>query len=338
MADLNFHHRTSPKTLLDLAELSGAALNDGVDGTIYIKDVATLHDAGEEHISFLDNVKYKEHFKTTKANACVVSPDMAQFAPEGVKLLISKHPYKSYALIAQAFYPENYPEAYISKAAFVDETAVIGEGCIIEAGAVIQRGAILGKGVWVGSNAVVDFNVQLGDKCRIGANATVSHTIMGKNSRVYPGARVGQDGFGFAIDPAGHVKVPQLGRVIIGDNVEIGANTTIDRGAGPDTIIGDGAWIDNLVQIAHNVKVGKGCIIISHAGIAGSAVIEDYAVIAGQVGVAGHVTVGSGAQIAAQSGVINDVPAGAKMMGSPAFPMKEHLRHLATLKKLASKG
>ncbi len=338
MADLSFHDRSSPKTLKQLADLSGAILNNDADGSLIICDVAALHEAGQNHISFLDNPKYKEQFKITKARACIVSKDMAQYAPEGVHLLISKHPYKSYALIAQAFYPEAYPAAQISDAAFIDETAVIGQGCVIEAGAVIQRGAILGKGVWIGSNAVVDYNVQIGDKCRIGANATISHMIMGENSRIYPGARIGQDGFGFAIDPAGHVKVPQLGRVIIGDNVEIGANTTIDRGAGPDTIIGDGTWIDNLVQIAHNVKIGRGCIIIAHAGIAGSAVIEDYAVIAGQVGVAGHVTVGSGAQIAAQSGVINDVPAGAKMMGSPASPMKEHLRHLATLKKLATKG
>lgn len=337
MADLKFHIRTSPKTLKDLADLSGAVIDEKADGSIVLEDVSSLQEASDEHISFLDNVKYKEHFKATKAKACVVSPEMVEFAPKGIHLLISKNPYKSFALIARAFYPEQYPEASISDAAYVDETASFGAGCIIEAGAVIQKGVTLGKGVWIGSNAVIDKNVKLGDKCRIGANTTISHTIMGQNSRVYPGARIGQDGFGFAIDPAGHVKVPQLGRVIIGDNVEIGANTTIDRGAGPDTIIGDGAWIDNLVQIAHNVKVGRGCIIISQVGIAGSSIIEDYAVLAGQVGVAGHLTVGMGAQIAAQSGVMNNVPAGAKMMGSPAFPMKEHLRHLATLKKLASK-
>ncbi|NQZ13927.1 MAG: UDP-3-O-(3-hydroxymyristoyl)glucosamine N-acyltransferase [Alphaproteobacteria bacterium] len=147
----------------------------------------------------------------------------------------------------------------------------------------------------------------------------------------------GQDGFGFAIDPAGHVKVPQLGRVVIEDNVEIGANTCIDRGAGPDTVIGAGTWIDNLVQIGHNVKIGRGCVLIAQSGVAGSSVLEDYAVVAAQGGVAGHLTVGMGAQVGAQAGVMRDVPAGEKVLGSPAMPVKDAMRQFATLRKLASK-
>ncbi|MAZ76324.1 MAG: UDP-3-O-(3-hydroxymyristoyl)glucosamine N-acyltransferase [Micavibrio sp.] len=337
MADHNFHHKTSPKTLAELIELSGCKLHSDTGAECVIEDVAALQDAGNGQISFFDNVKYKDDFKHTKASACIISKEMIKHAPDGVTLLISPHPYKSYALIAQAFYPEEYPESNISKAAHIDESASIGEGCVIEAGAVIASGAKIGKGCWIGANVTIGDNVVLGDKCRIGANASISHAILGQNTRLYPGVRVGQDGFGFAIDPAGHVKVPQLGRVLIGDNVEIGANTCIDRGAGPDTVIGDGAWVDNLVQIAHNVKIGKGCVIIAQAGIAGSSIIEDYAVIAAQVGVAGHLTVGMGAQVGAQSGVMRDVPAGAKVLGAPAVPVKEEMRQIAAVKKLASK-
>jgi UDP-3-O-[3-hydroxymyristoyl] glucosamine N-acyltransferase len=158
--------------------------------------------------------------------------------------------------------------------------------------------------------------------------------MIGDGSRLYAGARIGQDGFGFAIDSAGHVKVPQLGRVIIGDHVEIGANSCLDRGAGPDTEIGDGTWIDNCVQIGHNVKIGRGCVIVAQVGIAGSAVLEDYVVVAAQVGIAGHLTIGQGTRIAAQSGVMKSLPAGSEVMGSPAIPAKEKLRQIIVLKNL----
>jgi len=337
MADPKFHHKSAETTLNELAKIAEAPLHNEDDSGIVISDVAPLNNADESHISFLDNIKYKSDFETTKARACIISEKMLEHAPKGIALLISKNPYKSYAHIAQYFYPENYPAPDIAAGAMIDEAADIGQGCIIEAGAIIKKGAKIGAGSWIESGAIIGENVEIGKNSRIGTNASVSHSIIGDGARIYTGARIGQDGFGFAIDPAGHVKVPQLGRVIIEENVQIGANTCIDRGAGPDTIIGAGTWIDNLVQIAHNVRIGKGCIIIAHVGIAGSAIIEDYAVLAGQVGIAGHVTVGMGAQIAAQSGIISDVPAGEKLMGSPAFPIKEHLRHIASLRKLSKK-
>ena len=181
-------------------------------------------------------------------------------------------------------------------------------------------------------------SVEIGDGCVIGANTSISHALIGAYVRIYPGVRIGQDGFGFAIDPAGHVKVPQLGRVIIEDSVEIGANTTIDRGAGPDTVIGQGAWIDNLVQIGHNVKIGRGCVIIAQTGVAGSTVLEDYVVLAAQVGVAGHLTIGMGARVGAQSGVMRDVASGSEVMGAPALPAKQFMRQIAMLKKMSSKS
>lgn len=334
MADLRFFTRGPILSLQAIADISGAKLSSGADPNYLIDDVAPLHTAKERNVSFLDNIRYKEAFQNTSAGACFVSPKMAEFAPRGLVLLVSDNPYKSYALTAQEFYPDEKPESFVSQKASIHPDADIADGCTIEEGVVIQAGARIGSKCWIEPNAVIGKGVKMGSNCRIGPNATISHTIMGEGCRVYPGARIGQDGFGFAIDPAGHVKVPQLGRVIVEDHVEIGANTTIDRGAGPDTVIGQGAWIDNLVQIGHNVKVGKGCVIVAQVGVSGSTVIEDYAVLAGQVGVAGHLTVGSGARIAAQSGVMRDVPAGEEYFGSPAGPKREEMRKIVALNRL----
>lgn len=338
MADPKFFQKSQSFTLTDIAKLSGATLVDGVDGAYVVDDLAALDQAGDTDLSFLDNVKYKDQFSQTKAGACFVHPDVSDLAPKGVRLLLSPHPYKSYALAAQAFYPDNKPEANISTQAIIADDAVIGEGCTIESGVVIGSGVQIADGCWIEANTVIGGSVVMGEGCRIGSNATISHCHIGAYSRLYPGVRVGQDGFGFAIDPKGHVKVPQLGRVIIEEHVEIGANSTIDRGAGPDTVIGQGTWIDNLVQIGHNVKIGKGCIITAQVGISGSTVIEDFVAFGGQSGVAGHLKIGMGARIAAKSGVTRDVPAGQEYMGYPAIPMKQYLRQVALLKGLINKG
>ncbi|MGB0720240.1 MAG: UDP-3-O-(3-hydroxymyristoyl)glucosamine N-acyltransferase [Bdellovibrionales bacterium] len=336
MADPRFFKNSGPLTLHRLCEITGARL-DGGDGGMVVADVAALDTATGEQVSFLDNVKYKEAFKTTKAGACFIHADMKPLAPEGCALLISDNPYKAYALAAQAFYPQDKPEDDIHPQALIDDLASVSYGCHIGMGAVVMRGAKIAAGCAIGAGAVIGENVEIGAHSRIGANAVVSHAIIGAHVNIYSGAKIGQDGFGFAPDPAGHIKVPQLGRVIIEDHVEIGANTCIDRGAGPDTVIGQGTWIDNLVQIGHNVKTGRGCIIVSQVGISGSTVIDDYAVLGGQVGVAGHLHIGKGAQIAAQSGIMRDVPAGETHMGSPSMPMKMYMRQVAALKRLIHK-
>lgn len=337
MADPRFFTRARPFTLGALAAMIGAQLNEGADPSQTVRDVAPLDTAGPDDLSFLDNPKYLGAFEASKAGACIVGSKHGARAPAGMALLIAAEPYKAYARAAQAFYPAVGATGTVHAGAHVDPSAVLGPGCEVAAGAVVEAGARLGARCIVSANAVVGRNVELGDDVRIGAGATLSHCIVGSRTTIHPGARIGQDGFGFAPDPRGHVKVPQLGRVLIGNDVEIGANTTVDRGSGPDTVIGDGTWIDNLVQIGHNVRLGRGCILAGQVGISGSTHVGDFAALGGQVGLAGHLRIGAGVQIAAKSGVMNDIPAGETWFGIPAMPMKQYFRRHATLTKLSER-
>lgn len=337
MADPRFFRNAGPFDLAMLAECGVCTLSEGADPALKIKDVAPLDKAGKGEISFFDNRKYLDSFKATKAAACIVAPEMVRHAPQDLVLLISKTPYKSYAKIAQAFYPARQPVAKISERANIAATAVIGEGCEISPGVYIGEGAYIGQKSIIGPNSVIGENVSVGDGCTIGANVSISHALIGNHVTIYRGACIGQDGFGFAIDPAGHVKVPQLGRVIIEDGVEIGANSCIDRGAGPDTVIGAGTWIDNLVQIGHNVKIGRGCVLVSQVGVSGSTELADFVAMGGQSGAAGHLKIGMGAQIGAKSGVMNDIEAGQTVLGAPAIPAKQYMRQVATLSRLSER-
>jgi UDP-3-O-[3-hydroxymyristoyl] glucosamine N-acyltransferase len=333
MADPRFFRRVGPFTLGELARIGGAEPAPGADLSRSFSDVSPLSGDGAELIGFLDNRKYVPAFQASKLGACIIHPAFRDRAPEGMQLLLAKQPYKSYALIAQAFYPQEAGEGYIHPRAIVDAGAEVHSSCVIEAGAVVQTGARIGARTRVESNAVVGRNVEIGEDCEIGACASVSHALLGNRVRIYPGARVGADGFGFAMSPTGHVRVPQLGRVIIEDGVEVGCNSTIDRGAGPDTVIGAGTMIDNLVQIGHNCHIGKHCVLVSQSGVSGSTTLEDFVALAAQAGVAGHVTVGMGARIGVKSGTMRDVPPGVELLGAPPMPAKEFWRFTTWLMK-----
>jgi UDP-3-O-[3-hydroxymyristoyl] glucosamine N-acyltransferase len=337
MADSRFFSVAGPFTLGQLAEISAATPSAGADEAALFTDVAPLESATASDVSFLDNRKYVAAFQASTAGLCVVAPEMADKAPAGMALLLSKDPYRAYARIAQAFYPVPAPEPWVAPTAWVDPAATIGEGCRIEPGAMIEAGAEIGARCRIGANAVIGKGVRLGEDCIIGANATISHALIGRKVTIYPGVRIGQDGFGFAMGPEGHLKVPQLGRVVIGNSVEIGANATIDRGAGPDTVIGDGCMIDNLVQIGHNVQLGRGCVIVAQVGISGSTRFGDFVAAGGQAGITGHLKIGSGARIAAQAGVMRDIGPGETVGGAPAVPMADWLRQSAILAKMGRK-
>ncbi len=337
MADPRFYSVAGPFSVAELARRSGAALGGAGRAELLLRDVASLEAAGPEQVSWLDNRKYLAEFRATAAGAIFVQPALAGQAPPGATLLLTEQPYRGYAIAAQAFYPEPPPEPGIAPGAVVDPSARLGEGTRVEPNAVIGPGVETGRRCLIGANSVIGAASVLGDDVRIGANVSVSHALIGARVRLHPGARIGQDGFGFALDPKGYVKVPQLGRVIIGDDVEIGANTTIDRGAVRDTVIGAGTMIDNLVQIGHNVQIGRGCVLVSQVGISGSTRLGDYVMIGGQGGLTGHLVIGSGARIAAQSGVMRDIAPGESVMGYPASPIKEFFRQHATLLRLAKR-
>jgi UDP-3-O-[3-hydroxymyristoyl] glucosamine N-acyltransferase len=337
MADPRFFRLAGPFSVAEIAERTGARIGGAGAAELLLTDVAPLGTARGTELSWLDNRKYLDDFRRTAAGAIFVQGVLAPEAPAAATLLLTEQPYRAYALAAQAFYPDPPPVPGIVATAVIDPTARLGEGVAVEAHAVIGARAEIGKRCLIGANSVIGPGAVLGDDVRVGPHVSISHALIGDRVRLYPGVRIGQDGFGFALDPRGYVKVPQLGRVIIENDVEIGANTTIDRGSGLDTIIGAGTMIDNLVQIGHNVQVGRGCVLVSQVGISGSTRLGDHVVIGGQGGLAGHLAIGHGAQIAAQTGVLRDVAPGERVMGYPAVPLREFFRQIAILQKMARK-
>lgn len=342
MSDPHFFDRPEALTLADLAALTGADLRG--DGQRAISGIAPLDQAGPSDITFLDNPAYARLLPETMAGACLIAPKFAGRAPEGLPLLVTPQPYKAFAQVAARLYPAALrPEPVfggqgIASGAHVHPQARLEPDVHVDPGAVIGPGAEIGRGTMICANAVIGPNVRIGRDSAIGAGASVLHALVGNRVIVHGGARIGQDGFGFAMGPGGHLKVPQIGRVILQDDVEIGAGTCIDRGANRDTIVGEGTKIDNLVQIGHNVVIGRHCVIVAQTGISGSAILEDFVVLGGQVGVVGHVRIGMGSQIAGSSNVREDVPAGSRWGGTPAKPYREWFREMTTLKRLAQKS
>jgi UDP-3-O-[3-hydroxymyristoyl] glucosamine N-acyltransferase len=331
----SFHKQPNGLTVAEIAALTGAMPTEGARLDRVISGIGAIERARPGDIVFLDSNKYLDRLATTRAGACLIGERFEVKAPASLVLLRTPAPYRDFVTVARRLYPEAlrptslFDTTGIAPDAKVHPTAEIEDEVTIDPGAVIGPRAAIGSGTVIGANAVIGPDVQIGRDCTIGAGASVVHALIGDHVIVHAGCRIGEDGFRYRPGPQGHIKVPQVGRVIVQDHVEIGAGSTIDRGGSGDTVIGEGSKIDNLVQIGHNCTIGRHCIVVSQCGISGSVTLEDYVVLGGQVGVADHVRIGEGASVTAKSGVIGDIPAGERWSGYPAMPGSRYLRVFA---------
>jgi UDP-3-O-[3-hydroxymyristoyl] glucosamine N-acyltransferase len=340
MSEPLFLRQTRGLTLDEIVTLTGAKLTAPAPHARRIGNVGPLDRAGPSDISFFDNNFYADAAAATHAGACFTTAALAKELPAHVAVLVAGEPYRAFVLVARELFPHSLRPSSLYEpgervGAHVHATARLESDVIVEPGAVIGPHAEVGSGTVIGANAVVEGFVRIGRDCSIGASTTIANALIGDRVIVHPGCKVGQDGFGFVMGAKGHLKVPQVGRVIIQDDVEIGAGTTIDRGAIRDTTIGEGTKIDNLVQVGHNVSVGRHCVLVAQTGISGSSTLEDFVVLGARVGINNNVTVGEGAQIAGTSIVHGNVPAGARWGGTPAKPLKQWFREMMLLERLA---
>ncbi len=340
MSDPVFLRDTRGLSVEEIVALTGAAAPVEPVRSRVIVNVAPLDRASPSDISFFENKRYGAAAARTHAGACLTTAALAKELPARVPALIVREPFKAFVEVARALFPQSLRPSSLSlpgsvSGAHIDASAQLEDGVTVEPGAAIGPQTEIGSGTVIGATAVIGSGVRIGRDCSIGAGAVITNALIGDRVIIHPGCKIGQDGFGFIMSGRGHKKVPQVGRVIIQDDVEIGAGTTIDRGAIRDTVVGEGTKIDNLVQVGHNVSIGRHCVIVAQTGISGSSTLEDFVVLGARVGINNDVTVGEGAQIAAISNVNGDVPAGARWGGTPAKPVKQWFREVMALERLA---
>jgi len=332
MPDPRFYEDLGPVSVGELAALAQAEPPPAGAADRPVAQVAPLQHADPRSVSFFTDRRYLDDLASTRAGACFIASEHAARLPSICLALLTAEPQVAYAKAAARLHaprrlspadPAVHPDVEIESDVALHHGVVVGGGARIGRGSVIGPGAVIGPGVCIGRN------------CRIGANAVIGFALIGDEVSLMAGVVVGEAGFGVAVGRSGAVDMPQLGRVIVQDRVSIGANACIDRGAFDDTVIGEGSKIDNLVQIAHNVRLGRNCILAGHVGLSGSVVVGDGAVFGGRAGIADHLSIGAGAQIAAAAGVMHDVPAGERWAGTPAKPVRKFMREQAWLARMA---
>lgn len=333
MPDPRFFEDLGPITLGELAELTGAELAQAGAARKSVRGVSILAQAGPETVTFLSDRKLAPELAATRAVACFLPAELAEAAPPGCVALLTRQPQAAYALAAGRLHRLRT----IPPGAAIAPDANLEPGVELAPGVVLGPGVRIGRGTHIGANTVIGPGVAIGRDCRISANVSIGCALIGDRVTILAGAVVGEAGFGATAGPGGVIDIPQLGRVIVQDGVTIGANSCVDRGAFDDTVLGENTKIDNLVQIAHNVRVGRNCVMAAHTGISGSVTIGDGAQLGGRVGIADHFTIGAGARLAAAAGVMSDVPPGETWGGFPAQPIRGWMRQTAWLRKSAGR-
>jgi UDP-3-O-[3-hydroxymyristoyl] glucosamine N-acyltransferase len=345
MAQPTFFEQPPPSTLADIAALAGAHLVDPLRADQEVKGLASLDEAGPMHLGFFDNLKYADQLASTKAGACLVSPRFEAKVPAHVAVLCAAQPFRAFVQVARelhrdALRPQSwFGYAGIAPSAIIDPGAHLEDGVIVDPLAVIGADVEIGAGTVIGAGAVIGAHVKIGRDCNVGAHTAIQCALIGNNVLIHPGCHIGQDGYGFVFfGPDGHLKVPQTGRVLIQNDVEIGAGTTIDRGSLRDTVIGEGTKIDNQVQIGHNVTIGRHCLLAAQIGLAGSLTIGDNVALGAKVGINNHLKIGDGAQVTAMSAVKDDIPPNGRWGGHFAKPTKQWFREIVAVERLVRDG
>ncbi len=336
MSDPRFFKPAGPFTLNDLASKIGAVLADPAQGARTVKDIADLGGAGENDLALFSSIKLAPDFAVAKAGAIITTKKLGE-QPHKAALLYADDPKLAFALAGKIFHPAPAPHGFVHHSASVAASASIGADCHIAAGVVIGENVVIGPRSRIGGNTVIETGVVIGADAVIASNVSISHAVIGEGVDIAPNSTIGGEGFGFVPGPKSLVRLTHVGRVVIGNQVVIGANCAIDRGALGDTVIGDMTALDNLVQIGHNVKIGKACVFAGQSGVAGSVTIGDGVMVGGGVSISDHLTIGSGAKIAGKSGVAWDVAPGEIVAGYPAVPVRQWHRQSAALAKLIQK-